>query len=93
MYLAHNPYECVHGFNFWKRPHDQRSGSCYSDSNVSSSVATSGMMKSRHETTSSFGVVASMDLCVANPFSFDNSFQQASNDGVSPLVMNSFPEM
>ncbi|CAK9217183.1 unnamed protein product [Sphagnum troendelagicum] len=36
---------------------------------------------------------ASTDLCLANPSSFDSSFQQASDHGVGPLVMSSSPEM
>jgi hypothetical protein len=43
------------------------------------------MMRSRHEAIiSSFGVVALTNLCLANHSSFDNNFQQASNDGVGP---------
>jgi hypothetical protein len=96
VFLARSPHERVHGFDLWKRPHDQRSGSCCSDSdsNVSSPAAASGMMRSRHEAAaSSFGAAASTDLCLANPSSFDSSFQQASDHGVGPLVMSSSPEM
>jgi SHAQKYF class myb-like DNA-binding protein len=96
VFLARSPHEPVHGFDLWKRPHDQRSGSCCSDSdsNVSSPAAASGMMRSRHEAAaSSFGAAASTDLCLANPSSFDSSFQQASDHGVGPLVMSSSPEM
>ncbi len=96
VFLARSPHEGVHGFDLWKRPHDQRSGSCCSDSdsNVSSPAAASGMMRSRHEAAaSSLGVAASTDLCLANPSSFDSSFQQASDHGVGPLVMSSSPEM
>lgn len=96
VFLGRSPHERVHGFDLWKRPHDQRSGSCCSDSdsNVSSPAAASGMMRSRHEAAaSSFGAAASTDLCLANPSSFDSSFQQASDHGVGPLVMSSSPEM
>ncbi len=80
VFLARSPHERVHGFDLWKRPHDQRSGSCCSDSdsNVSSPAAASGMMRSRHEAAAS---------------SFDSSFQQATDHGVGPLVMSSSPEM
>ncbi len=84
------------GFNLWKQPHDQRFSSCCNDNdnNVSSLTVTSKMMRSRHEaTTSSFGVTSSTYLCLVNPSSFDNSFQQASDDGVSPLVMSSSSKM
>jgi hypothetical protein len=86
----------VHGFDIWKQQHDQKFGNCYNDNdnNVSSPVVASEMMKSRHEaTTSSFGAIASTNLCLANPSSFDNSFQQTSDDGVGPLVMSFFSEM
>ncbi len=96
MFLAHSPHECVHGFDLWKWPHDQRSGSCCNnnDNNIFSPAVVSKMMRSCHEkTTFSFDATASTDLCSTNPSSFDNSFQQAFNDGVNPLVMSFFPEM
>ncbi len=72
MFLTRSPHEHVHGFNLWKWQHDQRSGSCCSDnnniSNISSPVTVSEMMRSHHEAVaSSFGAIASMNLCLANP--------------------------
>jgi len=96
MFLIRSPHECVHGFNLWKWPHDQRFGNCCNnnDSNVSSPAAASEMMKSHHEvTTFSFGATASTDLCLVNPSSFDSTFQQAFDDGVTSLIMSSSSKM
>jgi hypothetical protein len=66
MFLARSSHECVNGFDLWKRPHDQRSGGCYNnnDNNVSSPAAINGMMKSRHDASTSSLNVTHQWTCV-----------------------------